>query len=288
MERDTDSGEESVFDGDLGKLREHWTAWCWAGCTFTSTPAGWCGNQSAGGGFLENRSRTYEIEEWISVGAGRIPYNRDQSGPASAFDDAHRGEYALLTSQLKTEQAPSDPLDEVTVALKWLRGEERLHKLAELDSWQPDPPAPSASNPARWPVGLRAACSLGWATQMGQRRRPRRRRQRPRVSAAPRVREGTAAGWRCHSIRVPQADRASDDAGDAEVYAAEPRRCHRKALNQRLERDPGSRPETRRAAESPRPMTQQPTPGCGAMGSPDAAARMQPPCEEPRGRPHGP
>ena len=140
MERDTDSGEESVFDGDLGELTLDGVVLGWV--HFHVYPGGVGGNQSAGGGFLENRSRTLRSRSWISVGADESPTTVTSSGPASAFDDAHRGEYALLTSQLKTEQAPSDPLDQVTVALKWLRGEERLHKLAELDSWQPDPPAP--------------------------------------------------------------------------------------------------------------------------------------------------
>lgn len=140
MERCADSSEESVFNGDLGELALDGVVLGWV--HFHVYPGGVVWEPKRWWRLSREPEPHIEIEEWILVGAGRLAYNRDQSGPASAFDDAHRGKYALLTSQVKTKQAPtSDPLDEVTVALRWLRGEERLRKLAELDSWQPGPPA---------------------------------------------------------------------------------------------------------------------------------------------------
>jgi hypothetical protein len=141
VKRDANSGKELVFDGDLGELTLNGVVLGWV--HFHVYPGGVVWEPKRWWALSREPEAYVEIKEWILVGAGRFAYNRDRSGPASAFEEAHRGEYALLKSQLTTGQAPpSDPLDEVTVALRWLRGEERLHKLAALDSWQPDPPAP--------------------------------------------------------------------------------------------------------------------------------------------------
>lgn len=134
------SGEESILGGDLGEL------------SLDGAVLGWVHFRVYRGGVMWEPRRWWrlsrepepwvEIEEWILDESGRIHYNRDHGGPASAFNDSHRGEYSLLTSQLKAEVLPaSDPFDEVTVELRWLRDPERIEKLAELDGWHPDSPA---------------------------------------------------------------------------------------------------------------------------------------------------
>lgn len=71
-----------------------------------------------------------DVEEWILDSSGAFSYNRDHSGPESAFSCTAAGKYWLTAAQV-AEKAP-DAEGEVEVDFRWLVGDEARRALAKV------------------------------------------------------------------------------------------------------------------------------------------------------------
>ncbi|WP_133411769.1 hypothetical protein [Agromyces badenianii] len=71
-----------------------------------------------------------EVEEWIVDTSGAFSYNRDRSGPESAFSCTATGKYWLAAAQVG-EKTP-DGEEEVEADFRWLVGDEARRALAKV------------------------------------------------------------------------------------------------------------------------------------------------------------
>ncbi|WP_286794204.1 hypothetical protein [Microbacterium sp. UBA3394] len=140
MARATSGGGEVFAEGDLGELSIGGAVVGWVRLHVSRGAVTW--ERDRWWRLSIDREQWLDIDEWTLDGLGRLRYDRLQGGPASAFDYMHRGEYQVLASQLPIEaRASSNSDDEITVQLRWLRGDERIQALEELDRAQSEPPA---------------------------------------------------------------------------------------------------------------------------------------------------